>query len=302
MTIDIPLDLYKVFYTVVKTGNMSQAAKKLYISQPAVSMAIRQLEGKLGGTLLIRTPKGVRPTSEGQVLYTYLDQALNLIATAEKKYIEMLNLESGEINIGASDSILNNFMMPYLEKYNNEHKNITIKITNRTSGGALTILKRGDIDLAFVNLPLEESGPFEVHECAEIHDILVGGSQYVDLVKKGVSFKDLNNYPLLLAEKDSNTRRYIDDFALGLGVQLHPIFELGATDLLLKFTKINWGLTFVTKEFVGDLLDSGDIFEVPLDPPLPPRHIGVAHLKNVELSNSAKSFAQMFYNDEKREK
>ena len=65
----ISLDSYKIFCTVVKTGNMSAAAKELYISQPAVSMAVKQLEEKLGSPLLIRTTKGVRPKPEGEVLY-----------------------------------------------------------------------------------------------------------------------------------------------------------------------------------------------------------------------------------------
>ena len=88
---DIPLDLYKIFCIVVRTGNMSSAAKELFISQPAVSMSIRQLEERMGAPLLIRTTKGVHTTPEGGVLYEYLEQALALIKTAENKYMEMVN-------------------------------------------------------------------------------------------------------------------------------------------------------------------------------------------------------------------
>lgn len=71
MKVDVSLDLYRIFCAVVRTGNMSAAARELFISQPAVSMSIRQLEDRMGSPLLVRTAKGVYPTAEGKLLYTY---------------------------------------------------------------------------------------------------------------------------------------------------------------------------------------------------------------------------------------
>ena len=79
MDTGISLDTYKIFCAVARTGNMSSAAKELFISQPAVSMAVKQLEERLGGQLLVRTPKGVRLTPEGRVLFNYLDMAFNMV-------------------------------------------------------------------------------------------------------------------------------------------------------------------------------------------------------------------------------
>ena len=67
MKVDVSLDLYRIFCAVVRTGNMSAAARELFISQPAVSMSIRQLEDRMGSPLLVRTAKGVYPTAEGNV-------------------------------------------------------------------------------------------------------------------------------------------------------------------------------------------------------------------------------------------
>ena len=73
MKVDVSLDLYRIFCAVVRTGNMSAAARELFISQPAVSMSIRQLEDRMGSPLLVRTAKGVYPTAEGKpVSYTHL--------------------------------------------------------------------------------------------------------------------------------------------------------------------------------------------------------------------------------------
>ena len=97
METGISLDTYKIFCAVLRTGNMSAAAKELFISQPAVSMAIKQLEERLGGPLLVRTPKGVILTPEGRVLFNYLDMAFNMVKTAEHKYFELANLEQGDV-------------------------------------------------------------------------------------------------------------------------------------------------------------------------------------------------------------
>lgn len=292
MNLDISLDLYKIYCAVVRTGNMSAAAKELYISQPAVSMSVRQLEDRMGSPLLIRTTKGVRTTPEGSMLYEYLEQALSLIKTAEKKYFEMVNLEDGEIRIGASDTVIANYLMPYLEKFNNIYPNINIKVTNKTTYESLKLLKNGSVDLCFVNLPIENSNEFDIIECIEIHDCLVGGSKYRELAETGIKLSEINKYPLLLLEDLSNTRRYIDKFALENSIELHPIIELGSSDILLDFVKINLGLTFTIKEFTK-AIDNENIFEIPLTPPVPPRSVGLVKLKGVALSNSAKGFCDI---------
>lgn len=294
MDFDISLDLYKIFCTVVRTGNMSVAAKELYISQPAVSMSVKQLEDRMGSPLLVRTTKGVRTTPEGGVLYEYLEQALGLIKTAEHKYKEMVNLETGEIRIGASDTVISNFLMPYLEKFNNLYPKINIKVTNKTTYESLRLLKNGSVDLCFVNLPIEEDLDLEVSECLKIHDCLICGTKFKELSQSGISVKSICKYPLLLLEDLSNSRKFIDKYAEDNGVVLKPIIELGSSDLLIDFTRINLGITFGVREFLKDVIDDKSIFEIPLNPPVPQRFIGLVKLKNVALSNAAKCFTDLF--------
>lgn len=293
MNIDVSLDLYKIYCAVVKTGNMSAAAKELYISQPAVSMSIKQLEERMGSSLLIRTAKGVRTTPEGDILYEYLEQALGLIKTAEKKYFEMVNMENGEIKIGASDTVIAHFLMPYLEKYHTLYPDINIKVTNKTTYETLRLLKNGSVDLCFINLPISEDTNLEVTECLKIHDCLLGGMKYQHLSQKGIAIQDITKYPLLLLEDLSNSRRYIDRYAKENGIILEPIIELGSSDLLIDFARINLGLTFVIKEFTKKEIDNKSLFEIPLNPPIPKRSIGLVKLKNVALSHAAKGFTNL---------
>lgn len=291
---NIPLDLYRIFCTVVRTGNMSAAAKELYISQPAVSMSIHQLEERMGAPLLIRTSKGVRTTPEGNMLFEYLDQALMLISTAENKFMEMVNLKTGEIRIGASDTVIQNFLMPYLEKFNIQNSHINIKVTNKTTYESLRLLKSGVVDVCFINLPIEEDNDLEIKECITIHDCLIGGTKFKELSKTGIELSKINDYPLLLLEDLSNSRRYLDSYAQKNGVVLHPIIELASSDLLVEFAKINLGLSFVIKDFEGRHIDNKTIFEIPVNPPIPQRSIGLVKLKNVPLSHAAMGFVSLF--------
>ncbi|MEA4971913.1 MAG: LysR family transcriptional regulator [Candidatus Metalachnospira sp.] len=289
----ISLDSYKIFCAVVKTGNMSAAAKELYISQPAVSMAVKQLEERLGSPLLIRTSKGVRLTPEGEVLYTYLDRALNMINTAEHKYLEMANLEQGEVRIGASDIVISGYLMPYIEKYSNIYSDIRIKVINKTTYESLRLLKSGTIDMCFVNLPIENTDDLEITKCLEIHDCLIGGTKYKELAKSGIELSKLSNYSLLLLEDMSNTRRQLDKFAAENGIVFKPIIELASYDLLIQFAKINLGLTFIIREFDNRAIDGESIFEIPVKPQLPNRYVGLVKLKNVALSYAANKFVEM---------
>ena len=100
---DINLEYYKIFYYVGKQKSITLAAEELAISQPAVSQAVRHLEEALGSPLFVRTSKGVRLTTEGEVLYSYIKRGYETIRLGEKKFLEMLDLEEGELCIGARD-------------------------------------------------------------------------------------------------------------------------------------------------------------------------------------------------------
>jgi len=290
MNFDVSLDLYKIFCAVVKSGNMSAAARELYISQPAISMAMRQLEGKLGKPLLIRSSRGIKTTAEGAVMYKYLCQALDLIDVAEKRFTEMINLEIGEIKIGAGDTIIAQFLMPFIEKYLENYGNINIKVTNHTTFETMDLLKKGQIDIGFVNLPIDYDQSLETIECLRIRDCVIGGTKYAGLQEVGIKFEDLPKYPLILLDHKSNSRRFLENYAAEKNVVLNPAIELGSSELLLKFAAINLGLAVVIKEFLKLELNDANVFEIPIEPEFPERAIGLIKLKNVALPHAASCF------------
>ncbi len=292
MKMDVSLDLYRIFCAVVRAGNMSAAAKELFISQPAVSMSIRQLEERMGGTLLVRTAKGVYPTAEGKLLYTYLERAMGLIRAAEEKYNQMLHMEMGELKISANDTLIANFLLYYLEQYHKKFPDITIRITNKTTEESLRLLRRGEVDMCFVNLPIAEAEDLEIISCMEVHDVLVGGEKYRRLAEKGIRLQELPQYPLMLLEEVSNSRRYISRYAEENGVALQPILEIGSLDLLIDFAKINLGMTYVIRELTREL-EEGKLYEIPVEPPVPKRSIGMVRLKNGVVPHALRGFLEL---------
>lgn len=292
LNIKINLELYKVFKAVVERNSFSGAAKALFISQPAVSQAINQLEKQLNVTLFRRMSKGVMLTSEGQVLYNYIDAGLKLIWAGENKLLQMTKLLCGEIKISAGDTISKHYLLPLLEQFNNQYPDIKVKVINRTSRDSIELLKSGGVDIAFASLPIEDSA-IKINHCLKVHDILVIGEKYRGITECVLAYKDITNYPLIMLENSSSSRKFVDQYFLKQGVILEPEIELGSHDLLLEFAKIGLGISCVVKEFSREYLDSRELYEVELEKSIPSRDIGLCFLKDVPLSLAAKSFVNM---------
>ena len=286
------LDLYRVFYEVGREKSFSKAAKSLYMTQPAVSQSIMQLEQEIDTKLFIRTPRGAELTKEGAILYEYIFSAMNLINTGEEKIYEARNLIMGELKIGVGDTISRYFLLSYLEKFNKLYPNIKLKIINSTTLQLCNILKSGKLDIAICNFPIDDND-LVMKETMEIEDIFVCGDKYKENFKEKIDFNDLMNYPLILLERESNSRRYVEKYILEKGVRIIPEIELGSHDLLLEFAKINLGIACVIREFSQDYLKRGLLYEVETKEKIPKRSIGYCYLKNLSLSPAAKKFIEV---------
>lgn len=289
------LDLYKVFCKVAKSESFSKAAKDLYLTQPAVSQAIMQLERELDTRLFIRTPKGVSLTNEGGILFEYVNSAINLIDVGEEKILEFKNLTTGELRIGVGDTISRYFLLPYLETFHNRYPNIKFNIVNGTTLELCSILKSGGVDIAICNLPIDDP-TLELKPCFDIQDTFVYGGKFKKMLSKPISLHELVKLPLIFLESKSNSRKYVEDYMISKGIKISPEFELGSHDLLLDFAKINVGIACVTREFSQEYLDNGLLYEVDIIEEVPKRSIGICYLKSVPLSPASTKFVELIEN------
>lgn len=289
MGMDINLEWYRSFYWVAQTGSLTAAAERLNITQPAVSHTIKQLEEKMGGALFFRTSRGVDLTTEGKVLLRFIEQAFHNVELGERAIAEMNNLNSGEIHIGASDTLCKYYLLSYLEQYHEQYPSVRIHITNRTTPETLLLLKEGKIDFGIVSLPVSDK-QIEFRKSKPLQDCLVGGKGYRHLANQPMAIADLGQYPLLFLEPGGSTRQHIDEFLVSNQINITPEFELGSVDLLVQFALRGFGLAFVIRDYVTEELKRGELVEIPIVPMLPERNIGIATLRGVPLSAAAKSF------------
>lgn len=285
----INYELYKVFYLAAKTGSLTQAARMLYLTQPSVSHAIKQLETSLGATLFIRNAKGVELTQEGAVLFAYIEQAHTFIALAEDKMAELSNLESGELRIGGSDSLFKHYLLPYLEAYRLEHPGIAIRLVHGTTPELIASLKEGAIDLGVVRLPIADP-QLEVKPGIELQDCFVAGSRFAELKGRKLTMDELLRHPIILFSRNSRARSAITELFREHGHELTAQIEVGSVDLLLEFARKGLGISFVTREFAARSLEDGSLFEIGLDVTVPPSKVGFMTLRNMPLSKAAQSF------------
>ncbi len=291
---NIDFELYRIFYVVSNNQNITKASKELHISQPAISKSIKNLEEKLGGKLFIRTKKGVVLTEEGKEFYNYIKHAIEYINNAENKFTELINLETGCIKIGSTTTLIKEFLIPYLEEFNKLYPKIKIEITTNTSYELFNNLRNGLIDIVFLNIDGKNiPSDIKVTECMEVQDCFVVNEKYKDLLKNEMSLEDINQYPLILQSKGSNTRAFLDNYCRNNNVTLSPSIEIASYRLVVEFAKIGLGIGYVTENYINDDIKNGKLFKLKIKNIIPTRFIGYAISKNHEVNFSTKKLIEI---------
>jgi Transcriptional regulator len=294
---NIDLEYYRIFYYVAKVGSFTLAGEKLCISQPAVSQAMKLLETHLGSKLFIRIPKGVKLTPEGEVLFRYVQRGYEYILLGEEKFQKMLDLENGEIRIGASDMTLQFYLLPYLEKFHSRFPKIKVTVTNAPTPDTLEYLYEGKIDFGVVSEPFEVKPDIEVTKVREIQDVFVAGKLFDNLRDKILSYQALEELPIICLESNTSTRKFIDEFLQRNQVILKPEFELAMSDIIVKFAVRNLGIGCVVKDFALEAFASGDLFELKFEQELPKRNFCIITGNSNPISTAARELLNMMQNE-----
>lgn len=291
---NIDFELYRIFYTVANHCNITKASEELNISQPAISKSIKNLEEQLGGQLFVRTKRGVVLTEEGKEFYNYIKQAIEYITNAENKFTDLINLETGCIKIGIGTTLTKEFLIPYLEKFHALYPKIDIQIVTNLTSDLIPKLRNGLIDIIILNLNDKNYGnDIRIIKCKKVNDCFVVSDKFKELLNKEISMKDLNNYPLILQTKGSNTREFLDNVARENNVVLKPNIELASYSLVVEFSKIGLGIGYATKEYIKDDIKNKKLYELNIKEKIPSRYIGIALSKNHVPNFSTKKLIEI---------
>ncbi len=272
---NINLELYKTFYYVAKNENISRASNELLISQPAISKAIKTLEEQLNTKLFIRKRDGMELTEVGEAFYKKIKDAMELISSAENDLEVLTSMESGIINIGASKTILHEFLMPYIKDFHKKYPKINIRIFTDKTSDLITKSKMGITDVIFTNMPINLPSNFDSAKMMTLHDCLAANNTYQYLKDKKLGKKDLEKLPLLVLTKGATTRIRLDDFCIENNIEINPQMEFGSNTLIKEFTEAGFGIGLLTEEHIKKELKSGELFKLNLELPLKEKYLGM---------------------------
>lgn len=255
------LDLYKTFYYVAKNQSITGASNELMVSQPAVSKAIKVLERDLNTTLFNRNKDGVSLNNSGELLYNKIKKAMELITSAEEDVASLNNMEQGTINIGAGNTIMQRYLMPYIRKFHELYPNINVIVHTVVTPELIKKAQVGLVDLVFTHLPNDIPSDFKIINIKKLHDILVVNkdSEYKN---KTITKKDLNKLPLVLLPFDASNRKNFNKFCLSNNIVIHPLMEIGNDLIIEDCAKSGLGVGLVVKEYVQSQLDNEELFEL----------------------------------------
>ena len=264
--------LYHIFNTVAEAGNISHAAKELYISQPAISKAVTRLEQNLETKLFVRSSRGVTLTESGKLLYEQTNAAFKHLRPAE-------------------DTIKK------IEKFIKLHPHIKISISCQSTYQTLNLLQNHKVDIGLVG----ESGRLEnfvFSPIGVVEDGFVATPAYLKNLKKRHPEAEKNPFEyanLMLLDQHNVSRRYIDEYIrsseLSTGQMLTGhILEVSSMDLLIEFAKIGLGIACVITDFVKNELHNGTLTTIPLSIPIQKREIGFTYLREYTANDELEAF------------
>lgn len=279
----VNLDLYRVFYTVAKCGSLTRAAEALYISQPAVSQSVKQLENQLGVSLFNRTHRGMELSAQGgKLIFGEVERALALLQAAEARIAETKEKATGVIRIGASDTIFEYFLADKLVRFHERFPAVKIELQADFTPTTIEKLKADACDVAFVNLPIEAHADLSLRgDCMRLNDVFVVGEKYRALAENGAfSLAELRKYPLVVMDKNTVARKALENFLNTHGVEHSSAIEVGSWELMKRLVSHGMGIGVIPREYARSELTAETLFELSVDPPLPARSIGMLLPKN----------------------
>lgn len=251
----INLNLYKVFYDVVKYGSFSKAAEFTYTTQSSISKSIKKLEEQLGIKLFYRNSHGVELTENGKELLYYVEQSYGNIMTAERLLMETDNLDRGKLNIGLPSYISSFFFFDKIKDFYKKYPNIEITLMNGSREYLLNLLHNHKIDFIIYSSPIFENldKDLELIKLYPIEYKFFCRKDKYENYKHIKDIKDLESVPLVLPVPGSNNRRFLDEILIKKDVKIKRAINIHTSEGILTAVKNDLGVGYIIEDIIkGD--------------------------------------------------
>ena len=295
---NINLNLYKTFYAVAKYGSISDAAKKTYTSQPAISKSIKKLEEELNTQLFYRNLSGVELTEKGKELLFYIEEAYNSVLVAQRSLTEEENLKKGKITIGVPSQIGTFYVFDFIDKFRKLYPNILITIISSSTSELLKKLQTHDIDFIIDSSPIE--APNEqviVKKLNSVDNCFIVGKEFDLNVNKINCLKDLESYPLILPIPGTSNIIALDELFEKKDIIINNYMNIHTSEMILGAVKRNLGIGYIIEDLVKN---DKDVIKLNIKEKLPKIDINLVYVKKY-LTTAPLKFIKMFIDDKFKE-
>ncbi len=211
----------------------------------------------------------------------------------EQRLRRMRDLEAGEIRIGASDMTLQYYLLPYLEQFHEAYPEIKVIVTNAPTPDTLGLLEQGRIDFGVVSTPFEPRERVRAVPVRDLEDIFVAGRRFIAYKNRMLDLQELRQLPMIFLEKNTSTRRFMDEYLEERGICVLPEFELATSDMIVQFALRSLGVGCVVRDFAQGEIDSGRLFELRFNKMIPKRSICIVHDSRAGLSTAARALFEI---------
>ena len=288
-------NLYKIFLYLYEEKSISKTANRLYVSQPAISYSLKELESQLGYTLFYRNSKGIEPTLEAKELYGYISTAFNILNDAEEHLKNLNNLNIGDIRIGIPSHIGMFYLSKYIVEFRKIFPGIKFEIVSRPTDIMVEMLETRKLDLIIAPLPINSKKEVTKITLSKLHNCFA----YNKELMKNVNIKkleDLKDYPLVLPSKISSIRLKLDEYLESQNTKINPVLESWPTDTMIELVRRGVGIGYFIKDMI-DVQNDRDKFEIiTFNDQLPDLDICCVYIDSF-LTAASKKFVDLLVND-----
>ena len=291
---NINLNLYKTFYDVAKSESISEAAKKTFTSQPAISKSIKKLEETLNVKLFYRNLDGIKLTSEGEKLLFYVEEAFNNLLVGERNITENEKLQSGKLTIGVPSQIGTFFVFDSISKFHKIYPNIEITIISSSTKSLLKKLKLHEIDFIIDSSPINDvQEDVIIRPLKKVDNCFIVSKKYEDKIKNIKSLKDIENYPLILPVPNTSNRSNLDLLFEKNSIKPTNVMNIHTSEMILGAVKKDLGIGYIIEDLI---IDDPEVCKINIKEKLPKIEINLVYVKKY-LTIVPTKFIKKFIDD-----
>ena len=278
------------FCYAAHSGSISKAAKKMFLSQPSVSLQIQALERELDALLFERNGPKIALTHDGEILYELAQPLVEGFNSLEDAFqARRDSIERGRLEIAAGSSTLQYVLPEYVDKFVHLHPGIDLKLRNVTGRGGLELLQAGEVDFCvgpMLNIPED----IEFHPIVAYDPMLITCKGHPLAERKKVMPRHISKYPLILPPRHLSTWRQVEFVFTQERLNYEVKLEVGGWEVIKKYVELGLGVSIVMSICITG---NEDLEVIPVGDYFPRRTYGVVWRKNRQLSPQARGFIEV---------